>query len=128
MVQSIISKVFVAVFVSFAAIGASANDTALNGAFAAGQPVISSDGELVGVLRSPPRVRGDRIRLFVKGVGGSTFNRFDEDTLIDLPLARLGVSVNSIVLPETERYIRQVAYVPDRFGVFDRGAIRVRLR
>lgn len=89
-----------------------------------GTHVFSSDGELVGILRSGPRVIDADIRFFVKKGRGSTFRRYSEDVIIDVPLHDIQIQNGAVILPAREIDIFNGAYIPPK----DHGAaIRVNL-
>ena len=90
-----------------------------------GQKVISSDGEIVGTIRSKARKNGDRTRLFLRTKTGGVFQRRRVEAIIDVSQGSLSTRNGAIVLPATEQQIRNRAITPSASD--DERIIRLRL-
>ena len=79
-------------------------------------PVLSSDGRLVGLLRSAPsRAFGkDRLLVRVRRSRGALFQRIYEDVIINVPQEKLRRKEGRIVLSATAQELRTGLYYDAR--------------
>jgi len=79
-----------------------------------GTPVVSSDGGLLGAVRSNPRFNGETVRLFVRaGSGSFLLSKVRQDMIIDVPQSKINRTSAGLVLDATtQTVIRRVDFHP----------------